>query len=139
VPSRLSFSWQRWNNDRKLAPLLVVAEAIAAREAPIAALTDAELRELANTHRLDARSDDSRAALESEREVAIEVEVFALVRESAQRTLSQRPFDVQILAGLAMARGQLAEMATGEGKTLCAVAPACLLALQGRGLHPRRG
>jgi preprotein translocase subunit SecA len=135
VPSRLSLSWQRWNNDRKLAPLLVVAEAIAAREAPIAALTDAELRELANTHRLDARSDDSRAALESEREVAIEVEVFALVRESAQRTLSQRPFDVQILAGLAMARGQLAEMATGEGKTLCAVAPACLLALQGRGLH----
>lgn len=57
------------------------------------------------------------------------------MREAAQRSLPQRPFDVQVLAGLVMARGQLAEMATGEGKTLSAVAPACLLALRGRGVH----
>lgn len=60
---------------------------------------------------------------------------FALVREAARRVLGLRPHDVQITAGLAMARGLLVEMQTGEGKTLAAVAPACLFALAGRGVH----
>jgi preprotein translocase subunit SecA len=62
-------------------------------------------------------------------------ETFALVREVADRTLGLRPFDVQVLAGLVLYDGNLAEMATGEGKTLAAVAPVYLHALQGKGAH----
>ena len=62
-------------------------------------------------------------------------EAFALAREAARRALGQRPFDEQILAGLALAQGKVAEMATGEGKTLAAVAPVFLHALAGRGAH----
>ena len=60
---------------------------------------------------------------------------FALAREAAKRTLSQRPFDVQILGGLVLHKGAVAEMMTGEGKTLAAVAPAYLNALAGKGAH----
>lgn len=60
---------------------------------------------------------------------------FALVREAAARILGMRPFDVQILGGIAMHRGHFIEMATGEGKTLAAVAPAFLNALTDRGVH----
>lgn len=62
-------------------------------------------------------------------------EAFAIVREAVVRTQGLRPYDVQIMAGLVMARGQLAEMATGEGKTLVATLPAAVLALAGRGVH----
>jgi preprotein translocase subunit SecA len=62
-------------------------------------------------------------------------EGFALVREAARRALGQRLFDEQVLAGLALAEGALAEMATGEGKTLAAVAPVFVHALAGRGVH----
>ncbi|MGB5294065.1 MAG: accessory Sec system translocase SecA2, partial [Thermoanaerobaculia bacterium] len=62
-------------------------------------------------------------------------EAAALVREAAWRILGQRPFEVQILAGLAMHEGRLVEMATGEGKTLTAVLPAYLGGLTGRGVH----
>ncbi len=62
-------------------------------------------------------------------------ETFAIVREAADRLLAMRPYDVQIIAGLVLAGGDLAEMATGEGKTLAAVGPACLHALAGRGVH----
>ncbi len=62
-------------------------------------------------------------------------EAAALVRETAWRILGQRPFGVQILAGLAMHDGRLVEMATGEGKTLAAVLPAYLGGLSGRGVH----
>ena len=60
---------------------------------------------------------------------------FALVREASRRVLGQRPFDVQVLAGIALHQGKLAEMQTGEGKTLAAVLPAYLNALTGRGVH----
>ena len=62
-------------------------------------------------------------------------EAFALAREAARRALGQRPFDEQVLAGLALAQGKIVEMATGEGKTLAAVAPVFLQALAGRGAH----
>jgi preprotein translocase subunit SecA len=62
-------------------------------------------------------------------------EAFALAREAARRALGQRPFDEQVLAGLALAQGKIVEMATGEGKTLAAVAPVFLHALAGRGAH----
>jgi len=60
---------------------------------------------------------------------------FALVREAAKRTLGQRPFDVQLMGGLVLHQGAVAEMSTGEGKTLAAVAPVYLNALVGEGAH----
>lgn len=64
--------------------------------------------------------------------------LFALVREAAGRTLGLRPFDVQVVAALALARGGVVEMQTGEGKTLAAVMPAALHALAGNGVHVLR-
>jgi preprotein translocase subunit SecA len=62
-------------------------------------------------------------------------EVFALVREAARRTLNERHYDVQLMGGLAIAKGKIAEMRTGEGKTLVATLPATLHALAGKGVH----
>src|SRR5262245_40879044 len=63
------------------------------------------------------------------------VEAFALAREAAERVLAMRPFDVQVMAAVALHQGKLVEMQTGEGKTLAAVLPASLNALAGRGTH----
>lgn len=63
------------------------------------------------------------------------VEVFALTREATYRTLKQRQYDVQLVGGVALHRGTIAEMRTGEGKTLTAVAPIVLNALSGKGVH----
>ena len=63
------------------------------------------------------------------------VEAYAIVRETAWRTVGMRPFDVQVIAGIVMHQGKLAEMNTGEGKTLVAVLPAYLNALSGKGVH----
>ena len=62
-------------------------------------------------------------------------EAFALVREASKRTLGQRHFDVQLMGGIVLSRGQIAEMLTGEGKTLAATAPAYFHALTGKGVH----
>ncbi|MFI5401219.1 MAG: preprotein translocase subunit SecA, partial [SAR324 cluster bacterium] len=62
-------------------------------------------------------------------------EAFALVREASHRVNKERHFDVQLLGGIGMHRGQIAEMKTGEGKTLASTAPAYLNALTGRGVH----
>jgi len=63
------------------------------------------------------------------------VQAFALVREAAARTLAMRPYDVQMLAAIALHYGSLVEMQTGEGKTLAATAPIYLNALYGKGVH----
>ena len=62
-------------------------------------------------------------------------EAFALLRESAKRTLGQRPFDVQLIGGIVLHQGKIAEMKTGEGKTLAATMPVYLNALEGKGVH----
>ncbi|MGH9779946.1 MAG: preprotein translocase subunit SecA, partial [Candidatus Acidiferrales bacterium] len=62
-------------------------------------------------------------------------QVFALVREAGRRTLNMRHFDVQLIGGMVLHDGKIAEMKTGEGKTLVATLPACLNALVGRGVH----
>ena len=62
-------------------------------------------------------------------------EVFALVREASTRTLKERHYDVQLLGGLTLAKGKIAEMRTGEGKTLVATLAATLRALAGKGVH----
>lgn len=73
--------------------------------------------------------------LETEALADLLPEAFALVRETAKRTLGQRHFDVQLLAGIVLHQGKIAEMKTGEGKTLVATLPLYLNALSGRGVH----
>lgn len=65
----------------------------------------------------------------------IQVQAIAVVLEAARRVLGVTLYDVQLLAGLALARGAIAEMRTGEGKTFCALIPACIHALKGDGVH----
>ncbi len=89
--------------------------------------SDAELKSISSRLRQQARSG---TRLED-----LLVEAFALVRETAWRTVGLRPFDVQVMAGIAMHEGKVAEMNTGEGKTLVAVFPAYLNGLSGRGVH----
>ncbi len=74
----------------------------------------------------------ARAVGASEKDLPL---IFALVREASRRTLQQRHFDVQIIGGLALANGKIAEMRTGEGKTLVATLPACYHALAGKGVQ----
>ena len=76
-----------------------------------------------------------RRAAAGESPDALEIETFVLVLEAARRTLGLETHDCQLIAGLAMARGRVAELPTGEGKTLAAVYPAALFALKGAGVH----
>jgi preprotein translocase subunit SecA len=62
-------------------------------------------------------------------------EAFAVVREASKRVLGLRPFDVQLIGGMVLHKGEIAEMRTGEGKTLVAILPAYLNALSGKGVH----
>lgn len=115
------------SNDRvvkKMAPL--VAE-INALEAQIAAQDDAGLRAATDALRERATAGEALDALLPE--------AFALVREAAKRTLGQRHFDVQLMGGIALNGNQIAEMKTGEGKTLVATLAAFLNALDGKGVH----
>lgn len=82
--------------------------------------------------RLDTVRMETKGFPEADKDIA---EVFALVREAARRTLNERHYDVQLLGGMALAKGKIAEMRTGEGKTLVATLPATLWALAGRGVH----
>jgi preprotein translocase subunit SecA len=93
----------------------------------LSARTDASLKDLSSA--LAARA---RQGIPLDR---LLVEAFALVREASRRVLGLRPFDVQVMAGIVMHQGKLAELPTGEGKTLAAVFPAYLNALTGRGVH----
>ena len=96
---------------------------------------EAEL-EPAGDGQLRERADQYRARLaEGEALTALLPEVFALVREAARRTLAMRHFDVQLLGGMVLHDGGIAEMRTGEGKTLAATLPACLHALAGESVH----
>ncbi|HEY9376865.1 MAG TPA: preprotein translocase subunit SecA, partial [Jiangellaceae bacterium] len=104
----------------------IVAQ-VNAIEDDVAALTDAELR---------ASTDDFRSRLAAGETLDdLLPEAFATVREAARRTLGQRHFDVQIMGGAALHHGNIAEMKTGEGKTLVATLPSYLNALAGQGVH----
>lgn len=82
--------------------------------------------------RLEAVRERTSGEVKEDTDVA---EVFALVREAAHRTLGERHYDVQLIGGLALAKGRIAEMRTGEGKTLVATLPATLRALKKKGVH----
>jgi preprotein translocase subunit SecA len=102
---------------------------INALEPEYEARTDAELRELADELRERARGEDPESLDE------LLYETFALVREAGRRTMGMRHFDVQMIGGMVLHDGQIAEMRTGEGKTLTATLPAVLNSLAGKGVH----
>ena len=110
-----------------LRELSKVVDQVNAFEPAISALSDEALR---------AKTDEfkSRFAAGSTLDDLLP-EAFAVVREAAKRTLGQRHYDVQIMGGAALHRGNIAEMRTGEGKTLVATLPSYLNALAGRGVH----
>ena len=114
-------------NDRQLRRMRKSVERINALEPAVSALSDAELRARVGTLRERVGRGE---ALES-----VLPETFAVVREAGRRTLEMRHFDVQLIGGIALHEGQIAEMRTGEGKTLVATLPACLNALTGGGVH----
>ncbi len=96
-------------------------------EAEFAALSDEALR---------AKTESFRSEIAAGRSVEdLLVPAFAVVREAAKRTLGLRPFDVQLIGGMVLAGGSIAEMRTGEGKTLVATLPVYLKALEGKGVH----
>jgi preprotein translocase subunit SecA len=117
----------RAGEGRTLKRLQGLAAQVNALEDDFTRLTDVELRE--ETERFKARVADGESL------DALLPEAFATVREASKRTLGQRHFDVQLVGGAALHSGNIAEMKTGEGKTLVATAPAYLNALAGNGVH----
>jgi preprotein translocase subunit SecA len=115
------------SNDRKVKTLIARVGKINALEPKMQALSDAELR--AKTQEFK----DRLAAGETLDQIL--EEAFAVVREASKRVLGQRHFDVQLVGGMVLHQGGIAEMRTGEGKTLVATAPTYLNALAGKGVH----
>ena len=114
-------------NERELKRLYPRVAAISALEPEIEALTDEQLR--AKTTEFRTRVADGESVDD------LLVEVFAVVREAGRRVLNMRHFDVQLIGGMVLHSGKIAEMKTGEGKTLVATLPAYLNALVGKGVH----
>ena len=117
----------RAGEGKTLRKLEGVAKAVNAIEEDFVSLTDAELRALTDEYKQRYADGESLDDLLPE--------AFATVREAAKRTLGQRHYDVQIMGGAALHLGNIAEMRTGEGKTLVATLPSYLNALAGDGVH----
>jgi len=114
-------------NDRKVKPLWSTVSKINALEPRFLAMSDAELAAMTPAFRERLEKGESLDDLLPE--------AFAVVREAAKRTLGQRHFDVQLVGGMVLHKGSIAEMKTGEGKTLVATLPTYLNALAGEGVH----
>jgi preprotein translocase subunit SecA len=130
------------SNQRYLKTVQPVVAKVNALEPAIKKLSDDELRartaafkERIQTALAKARDKGERKRLEQEILDEILPEAFATVREASVRTTGMRHFDVQLIGGLVLHKGKIAEMRTGEGKTLVATLPAYLNALAGRGVH----
>jgi preprotein translocase subunit SecA len=141
-------------NERELKRLMPQVGAISALEPQMRQLSDDQLRaktdefrkriqeRLASIPEEPDSDPDRRKQLDDERTKAISealdeilVEAFAVVREAGRRVLNMRHFDVQLIGGMVLHQGKIAEMKTGEGKTLVATLPVYLNALSGRGVH----
>src|SRR5579871_583147 len=141
-------------NEREVKRLLPTVEAIGALEPAMQKLSDAELRAKTDQfrqriqERLAKIADepdadpDRQKQIEAERDLALKevldellVEAFAVCREAGRRILNMRHFDVQLIGGMVLHSGKIAEMKTGEGKTLVATLPVYLNALSGRGVQ----
>ncbi len=117
----------RAGEGRALKQLARIVTEVNSQEAKFAALSDQELREM--TTKFQKRYADGESLDD------LLPEAFAVVREASKRTLGQRHYDVQIMGGAALHRGNIAEMKTGEGKTLVSTLPSYLNALTGLGVH----
>jgi len=115
------------SNERELRRLQPAVDKINALEPEFEKLSDDELKAKAAEFKAHLEEDDSLDSLLPE--------VFAAVREAAKRTIKQRHFDVQLIGGAVLHQGKIAEMKTGEGKTLVATLPVTLNALTGEGVH----
>ena len=141
-------------NEREVKRLMPQVEAINALEPAMKKLSDAELRARSDQFRkriqdrLATTADEPEAdvdrvrQIEADRDLALKevldellVEAFAVAREASWRVLNMRHFDVQLVGGMVLHQGKIAEMKTGEGKTLVATLPVYLNALSGRGVH----
>ena len=117
----------RMGEGRKFKALQQHVEAVSALEPEMEGLSDGAL---------SAKTNEFRERLANGETLDdILPEAFAVVRETSRRTLEMRPFDVQVLGGIALHEGKIAEMKTGEGKTLAATMPVYLNALAGEGVH----
>ncbi len=114
-------------HDREIKKLQPIVDHINSLESEIKALSDAELK--AKTPEFKGRLERGESLDE------LLPEAFAVTREAARRVLGLRPFDVQLMGGIVLHQGKIAEMKTGEGKTLVATMPVYLNALTGRGVH----
>ncbi|HET7346906.1 MAG TPA: preprotein translocase subunit SecA, partial [Acidobacteriaceae bacterium] len=130
------------SNERAVKRLLPTVQVINALEPQMLALNDEQLR--AKTTEFRARiakalegitEEDARIAAEKQALNDILPEAFAVVREAGRRTVNMRHFDVQLVGGMVLHQGKIAEMKTGEGKTLVATLPVYLNALAGHGVH----
>lgn len=133
-------------NERELKKLQPLVEKINSLEADISALSDADLKSKTQTFKskiqqglkeFEGQGLPAKDLQKEEDRILEEIlpEAFAVVREVAKRTVGMRHFDVQLIGGITLHQGKIAEMATGEGKTLVATLPAYLNALSGRGVH----
>ena len=113
--------------DRDLKKLKPIVEQINALESKMQAMSDDDLK--AQTPKLKALIANGTTTLE------LIPEAFATIREASKRVMGMRHFDVQLMGGLALYNGSIAEMKTGEGKTLTATLPLYLIALEGKGAH----
>ncbi|HZU43890.1 MAG TPA: DEAD/DEAH box helicase, partial [Terriglobales bacterium] len=129
-------------NEREIKRMQPIVAQIGAMEPAMQALSDEQLR--AKTDEFRRRIQERIEGLEDEdeknqaiKDVLQEIlpEAFAVVREAGRRVLNMRHFDVQLIGGMVLHRGTIAEMKTGEGKTLVATLPVYLNALTGRGVH----
>lgn len=114
-------------HDRDIKAMGPTIRKINELESTMQAMSDEELK--SQTEKLKKR------LVEGENLNQILPEAFATVREASVRVLKMRPFDVQLMGGIALYQGRIAEMKTGEGKTLCATLPLYLIALEGKGAH----
>ncbi len=115
------------HTEKELKKIYPIADKIEALEPEMQALSDAELR---------AKTDEFKERYNAGEELDdLLPEAFAAVREAAWRVLGMKPFRVQLIGGIVLHQGRIAEMKTGEGKTLVAVAPAYLNAIAGEGVH----
>jgi len=114
------------SNERYLNKIRPLVDKINSLEQQFEKLSDGELK---------GKTSEFKKRLEKETLDDLLPEAFALVREASKRTLNQRHYDVQLLGGIVLHQGKIAEMKTGEGKTLVATLPAYLNALKGKGVH----
>ncbi len=114
-------------SDKEIKKIIPTVDKIEALGDKYKAMSDAEMKAMTDTFRTELKNGKT---LDD-----ILPEAFALVREAADRVLGKRPFRVQLMCGILLHQGRIAEMKTGEGKTLVAVLPSYLNALEGKGVH----